>query len=264
MWVDQFVVGAACALCSGCLTNVPETRSLPPVDEEVLLAPAPGAGSSLTVRLERDGDFIVADLEWAATCRRALVTYPRTETVTRSVPNGPAAVAAGMGAVGTGTVGSLLLTHTDEFSDKETCHLDDEGNETCSSPRENATFGGLALVGTSIALATASIVTLASEPTTTSVDVTRGPPLPARILESGVACGEGPVAGLVLAVYRGHERIAVATTNEQGKVGFTVPAWAGEVLTLKAERVPPGSRTVVVGQTLAMVRRAPPAPASDW
>jgi len=263
MWVDNVVVCLACAASFGCMQTIAETRSLPPSQETVLLPPAPGGGSALRLRFEREGDFIGGHVTWAATCRRALVAYPRSETRTRSVPNGPGAFAAGMAGVGAGTAGTLLLAHRDEFSAKQTCDVDCEGNETCSSPREDATAGGLALVGTGIALATASIVTLASKPTTTSIDVTRGPALPPRILEDGVACGDGAVAGLGLALYRENERVAAATTDEEGAVGFSVPGWSGEPLSLKVERVPSGSRTLARGQSLGNLHphAKPPVPA---
>jgi len=262
MWVKTVVVCLTCVASAGCMETVPETRSLPPIQDHVLLPPAPGQGEALRLVFERDGDFVGGRLEWAATCRRAVIVHPRSETVTRSVPSGPGALAAGMGAVGAGTAGTLLLTHRDEFSDKQTCEVDCEGNETCSSPRQEATAGGLGLVATGIALATASIVTLASTPTTTSVERTYGPDLPPRIVAEGVPCGEGPVAGLGLGVYRGDERIAAVTTDEQGEVGFTVPAWAGEALTLKAEHVPLGIHTLTRGQTLGTVRPVDKPPAA--
>jgi hypothetical protein len=165
-----------------------------------------------------------------------------------------------MGAVGAGSAGSLLLANRNDFSDQKTCDVDSEGNESCSSPRQGATVGGALLVGTGIALATASIVTLASRAETTSVEVTREPDLPPRILENNVPCGEGPIAGLRLGVYLGDERIAVVSTDEQGEVGFTVPAWAGDALTLKALHVPLGIRTIVQGQTLGTVRPVEKSP----
>jgi hypothetical protein len=236
------------------MTQVPETRALPPVEEEVLLPPALAGSSVLRTHFDRSEEVLGGHVEWAATCRRALVTHPRWETTQRTVPNRPAAVAAGMGAVGAGSAGALLLTHREEFSDERTCDVDCEGNEQCSSPREQATVGGVGLVGAAVALAAASVVTLASKPRVSSIEISDGPALPPRLLEDGVACGEGPVAELGLALYRGGERIAQATTDEHGDVGFAVAASVGGSLTLKAERVPLAYRTIRPGQPLGEVR----------
>ncbi len=262
MWESKLVVCLACVASAGCMETIGETRSLPPVQEVVLLPPAPHGGGALRAFFERDADFIGGRLEWAATCRRALLVHPRSETVTRSVPSTEHALAAGMGAVGTGSAGALLLANRNDFSDEKTCSVDSQGTEACSSPRGSATVGGALLVSTGIALATASIVTLASRPSTNSVEVTREPDLPPRILESNVPCGEGPIAGLRLGVYLGDERIAVVSTDEQGEVGFTVPAWAGDALTLKAEHVPLGIRMITRGQTLGTVRPVERSPGS--
>jgi hypothetical protein len=249
----RVVLFFACAASSACMTQVPEARALPPVEEEVLLPPALAGASVLRMQFGRAGDVLDGHIEWAATCRRALVVHPRWETRSYTVPNRAAAVAAGMGAVGAGSAGAILLAHRDDFSDERSCYVDSEGEEQCSSPREQATVGGVGLVGTAVALAAASIVTLASKPSIASIELSDGPALPPRILEEGVAWGEGPVAKLGLALYRDGERIAEATTDEHGDVGFAGAGLAGGNMTVKAEWVPLGNRMLRRGQDLGAV-----------
>jgi hypothetical protein len=250
----RVVLLLACAASSACMTQVPETRALPPVEEEVLLPPTSAGSSVLRMHFDRAGDGLDGHLEWATTCRRALVVHPRWETRSYTVPNRAAAVAAGMGAVGIGSAGAMVLAHRDDFSDERSCYVDSEGEEQCASPREQATAGGVGLVGTAVALAAASVVTLASKPGVSSVELSDGPALPPRILEDGVACGEGPVAKLAVTLYRDGERIAEATTDEHGDVRFAGAERVGGSMTLKAEWVPLGYRMLRRGQDLGGVR----------
>ncbi|HEV8551211.1 MAG TPA: hypothetical protein VGQ57_19320 [Polyangiaceae bacterium] len=238
---------------TACVENYPESQALPPVEQVALVAPHSGE-SPLSADVQVEGSIARGHVEWAATCRRAVLLVPRKRVVEIRKPNRPAGVAAGMGAIGAGTASGVLYSHLNDYSDERTCTTDDAGEESCSSPRGNATGGVVLLAGAAIALAAASLVTLSTSSTRAEGEVKEGPPGPPRIVESGVACGEGPVAELGIALYRGGERVAVSTTNADGDIAWSLPRGLRGEVTLVADDVPADFRVVTRGSSLGRLQ----------
>jgi hypothetical protein len=157
-----------------------------------------------------------------------------------------------------------LLQHLDDFSTEKTCDLNDDGTESCSSPRDDATVGGVLLVGTAIALAAASVVTVASKPTTTEGDLHTSPARESRVLAESTACGDGAVAGVGLSLYLAGQRVAASVTDARGDVAFHVPDWVTGPLTLMVDSVPPKPTTILPGQAIGTVRIDPAPKTAPW
>lgn len=257
-----FVVLASLGALS-CIETTASTEALPPLGETVLLRP-PGGDSPLDTKLEVDHGIARGHVEWARTCRRVVLVRARTQDVEHRKPSYPLAAMAGSTAVGAGAGGTALLDHLDDFSDEVTCDVDYEGRKSCSSPRADATFGGVLLVGTAIALAAASIVTVASKPATIEGDVHTTEPRASRVLAENAPCGDGAVAGVGLSLYLAQERVAAPVTDARGDVAFSVPDWVTVPLTLVVDSVPPKPTTILPGQVVGTVRIEPAPKTEPW
>lgn len=246
-----------------CMATVSSTEALPPLSDEVLLR-APGGDSPLHSEFEVDNGIARGHVEWTQTCRRVVLVRERSQDIERRKPVYPAAAMAGFGAVGAGAGGVALLDNLDDFSTTESCHLDSDGNESCSSPRGDATAGGVMLVGTAIALAAAGVVTAISKPTTTQGDVHTGPTRESRVLAEHALCGDGAVAGVGLSLYLAEQRVAASVTDARGDVAFRVPDWVTGPLTLVVDSVPPKPTTILPGQAVGTVRIDPAPKTLPW
>jgi len=243
-----------------CMETLPSTTALPPVREEVLLR-SPSGNSPLLAVFQVAGGVARGHLDWAKNCRRVLFVRAREQDIEETRPSYEAGLAAGMGALGTAAGGAALLGNLDQFSTKESCRIDDEGNESCSSPRADATAGGAVLVATAIALTVASLATVTSTSSTTYGEVHTGELLARHVLADNVACGAGAVIGVGLSLYLAQERMAASVTDEHGNVAFNVPTGVTGTLTLKVDSAPRGYETIQPGHTVGTLRIEPaPAP----
>lgn len=248
-----------------CMETLPSTIALPPTHEVAVLRAANGASPLRTEFVVTHG-IARGHLAWADNCRRVELVRPREQEIVTTTPSYEAATAAGMGALGTGVLGTALLNNLDQFSTKEKCSLDDDGNESCSSPRDDATAGGVLLVGTALALTAASLVTVASPSSTTYGDVHTGDARRHRVLAERENCGEGSVAGVALSLYLAEERIATSATDEHGDIAFAIPSSVTGTLTLAVDSVPSKYRTLSPGQVVGAVRVEPEGRSvpDDW
>jgi hypothetical protein len=255
------VLGSVGAL--SCIETTASTEALAPLSETTLLR-SPGGESPLETELEVEDGIVRGHVEWAPTCRRVVQVRERSRGVEQRKPSYPAAAMAGGLAVGVGTGGLTLLDHLDDFSAEVTCDSDENGEESCSSPRETAAVGGVLLVGTAIALAAASVVTVASKPTTVAGDVRTSEPQASRVIAENAPCGDGAVAGIGLSLYLAQERVAASVTDAGGDVAFIVPDWVTGPLTLVVDSVPPGPTTILPGQVVGTVRVEPAPKTEPW
>jgi len=255
------VLGGLAAL--SCMETVASTEALSPLSETMLLR-SPRGEAPLEAKLELEDGVARGHVEWARTCRRVVLVRERTQEVERRKPSYPAAAMAGVIAVGAGAGGITLLDNLDDFSSEVTCDTDHEGKESCSSPREDAAVGGVLLVGTAIALAAASVVTVASKPMIVEGGVHMSDPRASRVLAENAPCGDGAVAGVGLSLYLAQERVAASVTDANGDVAFSVPDWVSGPLTLVVDSVPPMPTTILPGQAVGTVRIEPAPKTVPW
>jgi len=245
-----------------CMETLPSTTALPPVHEELLLRPANG-DSPLRAEFTVANGVARGHVDWARNCRRVAVVRPREQEVVETRPSYEAAAGAGIGALGAAAMGAGLLSNLDQFSTKESCHLDDDGNESCSSPRSQATAGGVMLVGTALALAAASLVTVASPSTTEWGEVHTGEARRGRVLDAQAPCGTGAVVGVGLSLYLAEERIARSATDDHGDVVFGIPSRVTGTLTLAVDSTPREYKALEPGQAVGTLRVEPSSTAHD-
>jgi hypothetical protein len=238
------------------METLPSTTELPPVREEVLLR-SPTGDSPLRTAFQVESGVVRGHLEWATNCRRVLLVRAREQDIEETNPSYGAGVAAGIGAIGAAAGGVALLNNLDDFSTTESCHIDDEGKQSCSSPREDATAGGVMLVATAIALTAASIATVSSTSSTTYGEVRTGEVRERHVLAENVACGAGAVAGVALSLYLAEERMAASVTDEHGNVAFSLPTRVTGTLTLRIDSAPRRYGIVQPGQGVGTLRIEP-------
>ncbi len=227
---------------------------LPPLQEEVLLGSANGDSALVTeFAVDETARAVTGHVAWADSCRRALVERNRTREVTRKVPNGSAAAAAGLGAVTTGVASAALFANLDTFSTTETCDTDTNGDTSCSSPREGAAALGAVLAGTAVALGAATIATAGAKRSVLSDQQITAEPGAPRVVASNVECGTGAIEGLGVAVYRAQERVAGSTTDAAGNVTLRLPAWLTGPVTVVADSVPWSYSLVGQNEVLAQL-----------
>ena len=234
------------------MATTTEMQALPPVVRQAVVSPEePNSPVSIDLAIE-DG-VAHGHLSWAASCRRVALVHERSQKVVRTKPVYEAAVLAGIAGIAAGVAGGALLDRSDELSPELTCEEDCYGTLECSSPRGEATGWGLSLVGSAIALTTTAIVTATSRSSTELSTVDVGSTRQARVLAEGVPCGEGPVAWLGVALYRGGARVAAATTDGDGNVAFNVPAGLSGPLTLVADSGSSRDEVITPGQRLGEI-----------
>lgn len=209
---------------------------LRPIVEQALVLPE-GLISPVEVELTVANGVARGRLDWATTCRRVVRVRGRTQTVTHHEPMYETVPLNAITGFGAGLGGVSLLENRKQFSDREICEADDDDDGTveCTSPRAEATAWGVALAGYAIVATTAAIVTAVSPSSTEVGDVEVGRARQARVLSDGIPCGYGPVGGLRVALYRGDERIAAATTDRNGNLTFNLPDDLTGTLTLLSE-----------------------------
>jgi hypothetical protein len=243
-----------------CMETLPSTTALPPVREEVWFR-SPSGASPIRAAFQVTEGVARGHLDWAANCERVLLVRAREQELEETKPNYEAGLVAGMGALGAAAGGAALFGNLDQFSTKEACHTDEEGDVSCSSPRDDATVGGVLLVATAIGLTVASIATVTSSSSTTYGEVRTGEIRERRVLAENAACGQGAVAGVALSLYLAEERIAASVTDEHGNVAFSLPANVTGTLTVKVDSAPRGYGVVKPGQAVGALRIEPrPAP----
>jgi hypothetical protein len=250
--VNLVAAALLCVLPTGCVRTVTADFPLPPLEENSLLGAATG-DSVLTSQFELDGGgrSVHGHVAWANSCRRVVVEHVRAREVTRVVPNHTSGVMAGIGAIGAGVASAELFSNMNAFSGTEACSTDSDGQTSCSSPQDDATVLGLTLAGSALALAAASIATFNTKASVRSDETVTGPAGEPRIVETGVACGTGAVAGLGVSVYRADERVAASTTDENGDVSLRLPDWLTGPVAVVVDSVPSDYSLVPTGELLA-------------
>jgi hypothetical protein len=236
-----------------CMSNVKADYPMLPVEQEIVLGSEVGASALVSeFTFDTEAQRIEGHVAWADSCRRAVVERARAREVTRDVPNRETGIATGVAAFGTGLASAGLFAHLDAFSPDQACQTNDAGETSCSSsPRGAATGLAVLLAGAAVALATTSILTLHAKESVRDDGEVLGPPSDPRVLETGVACGSGPVEGLAVGVYRAERRVAGSTTNENGDVSLPLPEGLTGPLRVIADSIAWRHPLVARGEVLA-------------
>jgi hypothetical protein len=229
-----------------------ESRALRPVVEHAVVPP-PWLASPVTAELTSAGGVVRGHLAWATSCRRVVQVRERSQEVTHRKPAYETVPLNGITGLGAGLGGVELLKNRDQFSTRETCEDNEDGTTDCASPRDRVTGLGVSLVGYAIVAVSAAVVTAASRSSSEAGPVQVGATRQTGVLAEGVPCGEGPLAGLGVALYRADERIAGATVDGGGNVAFELPRGVAGPLTLVADFDSSRHGSIVAGQWLGEI-----------
>jgi len=194
---------------------------------------------------------------WTYDCHNVVMSKQITEEIQVKKPNYNAGVAATVIGAGLGALSFGLLSSLDTFSDEETCSVDSDGNQSCTSPRAAAAAFGVVGALSSVALVGAGVVTFGSKTTSSMVSSEPAEPVVSRVNEGKVACGSRPIFGLGLALIRAGERVAASTTNADGEVAFAVPTNVTGDLVAVVDAVPTPISIIRVGDIVGSVQVKP-------
>jgi len=227
-----------------------EIRSLPRATEKALL-PAADESSTVSVTLAVEGGIARGHLRWAESCRLVVLEYERSQKLIHRKPDYGAAALLGFTGIPTGLAGYALLASRDKFSDQVVCDEHGDGSIDCSSPRATATGWGVYLAGYAIAATTVAVTTVAM-PSSTKVETRWGPTI-LRVLADPVPCGDGPVAWVGVALYRGYAHVASSRTDRDGNLAFRVPASLTGPVVVAADSGPTGYGLITPNQRFGEV-----------
>lgn len=230
-WILALAATAAgCTSTTTQVTRTPLGRETRPLPGE---PPAPAIGADWTPA----PGLLRGRLRWQPTCQPTLVERYRDEELQTTSTDAPATlvgVAVGLAL----TAASIwLVSDADSYSAEETCEADD-GEVTCSSPRDAAYglgFAGIIMAGTGTGY---GIYTLFQDPTEEVVGSVEGQDIIERSAEH-IPCGTDPIHGLGLAVTRVGQVLARSTTNDASEVAFAIPPDVTGGLQVVVDAVPP-------------------------
>ncbi len=201
---------------------------------------------------------------WTYDCRNVVVRKQITEEIQTKQPNHGAGALATVAGVGLGALSVGLLSSADTLSDVQTCSTDSDGHYSCSSPRQDATVLGVVGVLSSAALIGTGLATFGSKTTSSVVASAPAEPVVSRVVEGKMACGNRPISGLGLSLFRAGERVASSTTNAEGEVAFAIPADLTGGLVVTVDAVPAPISVIRVGDIVGSVQveptKQPPTP----
>jgi hypothetical protein len=231
-WI--LALAAAAAGCTSTTTQVTRTplgRETRPLPSE---SPAPAIGAEWT----SIKGLLLGRLRWQPTCQPTLVERYRDEelqTTSTDAPSTLVGVAVGLAL----TAASIwLVSDADSYSAEETCEADD-GEVTCSSPRDAAYglgFAGIIMAGTGTGY---GIYTLFQDPTDEVVGSVEGFRTIIERSAEHIPCGTEAIHGLGLAVTRVGQVLARSTTNDASEVAFAIPPDVTGGLQVVVDAVPP-------------------------
>jgi hypothetical protein len=212
------------------------------------------------------GDFTYAQgvvkghVGWTNDCRRAVVSKQVTETIETRKPNYGAGVGAVLLGAAVGALSGALLSEAGSLSDvDDQCSTDDNGNYSCSSPRERAYGFGVAGGLSSAALVFGGLTTFTARSKSQVTDSEAAPPVVSRVVKENVSCGSQPIQDLGLALLRSGDRVAYSATNAKGEVAFAVPSNVTGNLMVAVDSVPPPIGSIHVGDVIGSVQVEPEA-----
>jgi hypothetical protein len=235
----------------GCTISSTTLVPLPPREARSFERTSPDA-SAVVAAFQSNERRVSGHVEATRSCRVVVLRTERHERVHTRRPHHAAGTLASIGAAMSGLAGGVLLSQLDIFTNR--AHCDPDG---CSSPRGDAAAGGLLLVGAAVALGATGIATFGSREVRWAEAVASSPPRRTRTLESSVPCGQGPVSGLGVSLWRFDERLAATTTDAQGDAVLSVPRGISGTLRVVADSVPAAHPLVMPGETLSWVEVEP-------
>jgi hypothetical protein len=251
---------ATLTLASGCMTTHTDELRVRGAESRRVIAPDE-RDSVVEGEFSYEAGVAQGSVRWSSRCREALMQSESIEVWHTKTPMYGAAVGALVAGVALGVGSGALLSSAPNYSDQpSSCSVDDSGHESCSSPRDIAIGLGIAGTIVSIIALSAGVGTFA-----TKTERTQGETLPqgervVSITRRGVACGEGPVAGLGVSVFRADERVSASVTNSAGQVAFAVPPHVSGELTVVVDSVPPPLSRVREGDVVGTFSVPPHAP----
>jgi hypothetical protein len=212
--------------------------------------------SPVRATLQMEGNIARGHVEWAATCERMVIEQPRTQAVVETRPSRPLGAAA---AVGAGILGTAALTVAmAQAMGEGMCDALAEGFPSDDpAPTGDPDAGcheshtAVAVMGVSaVALLITGIAVLATKPSVEPGAVSLGAPTPPRPVGENVACDTTVLTGLGVALYRGEERIAAASSDSSGNFALALPSALTGSLDLVVDVVPPNATLVRQGDVL--------------
>jgi hypothetical protein len=251
-----------CLISSGCMSETTRYVTRGVGQQELVIEPA-GAQPSIMGDFTVESGTVRGHVGWTYDCRKAIVATQETQVINVKKPEKEAGFAAAVIGVGVGALSVGLLSSLDQFSDVQTCSIDSDGQNQCSSPRTNAAVVGVLGLATSAGLFGTGLVTLGASPTASVVATEAAPPVVSRVVQENVACGTEPIAGLGLVLMHDGSRVAASTTNAAGEVAFAVPPGLSGGFIVRIDAVPAPYDRVRVGDVVGTVQvKAPVEPAA--
>ena len=207
--------------------------------------------SPLRATLQMEGNVARGHVQWASTCERMVVEQPRTQAVVQTEPVRPLGVAAvvAAGILGSAALATTVIQAGNQFGCAVSDIPEDEQPRSPTDCQESHTAAAVLGVTAAVLLVT-GIAVLTTKPSVAPGAISLGAPTPPRPVAENVACDTSVVAGLGVALYRGEERIAAATSDESGNFALELPPALSGSLDLVADVVPPGATLVRQGDVL--------------
>jgi len=230
------------------MTVVERPISLPLPEKKMLIGPEPNQ-TAVATTLELQRGVLKGKLLYSNDCRLGMIAQQRNVIRRTEKPNyGAGVTSLIVGAMAT-VISGAVMSNLDTFSDEETCSVDSQGQESCSSARGRATAGGVVGMISGVALLGTGLGTLARREK--SKDIESDEPITSgginRINETGVPCGEGPAGNFGLALRRGDIMVAQTTANSDGEFAFAIPPTLTGQVSIYVDSVPNEPGFVEVG-----------------
>lgn len=249
--VRVFLVGLGLAT-TACVSTTTETRYVSDGERPVLVSPKADA-PTLDAQVGYEAGVIKGHLTWSKRCRKGLETHSHDEVFEVKKPNRAGGVAAMLVGGLVGVASGAILANADNLSDEETCGYDANDNYRCSSPRQDATILGVVGIATGAGLGVVGLATLGMKTTRKPLEPIDRAPVLTKVTEQEMACGQGPVAGVGLALLRGTDRVAATSTNTEGDFALVVPARTTGPMSIIVDSTPWGTNVTRANELVARI-----------
>ncbi len=266
------LVASLAVATSGCyhITREVRTADLGPTTEVV---PPTLAHSPLKGEWRAQDGILRGHVAWETHCVRTEMKLVREEIVKHFTSDRLGNALAIAGSIGIGVAGGALLGHLDSFSDSEaSCSQDEIDRNECTTPQEAMGAFGIILLLGGLVGAGAAASSLGDNPRDEVTPTGPVERVDIHRLEGDVACGDGSLADVGLAVRRLDQTVARSNPNEDGDVAFALPeGLSGDLMIVvdvvpltQASRLSTGNAvgTFHVGPVAEPLPSAAPAPAS--